>query len=161
MSEASVTFIKNIISAIIETIEIQCERKYTAAKAIKEEEFKKKDYCVSGVIGVTSEFFTGSVALVFTSDSFLDIMSGMMGEEYESIDDDLVDGCAELLNIAYGTVKKKLNEHGYKISMAIPSVVYGDKLKIKDIGNDPSVKIPFCSGDHIFLVSINFENSHK
>ena len=161
MSNSKILFVKQIILAILETIEIQCERKYIADKNSESVDYNNPELRVSGVIGVTSEYFNGSVSLIFTKCAFLDIMEGMLGEEYEEIDDDLIDGCAELLNIAYGTVKKKLNEQGYKIAMAIPTVVHGEKLKFKQAGSDPAVIVPFHREGKSFLVTINFENKNE
>ena len=66
-------------------------------------------------------------------------------EEFTEIDDELQDGAGELLNIIFGQAKAALNERGYGLDLAIPSVIRGNDLKVTHMTNSPAIIIPFTS----------------
>ena len=113
---------------------------------------------ICGIIGITSDIFNGSINIAFPKDTFLYIMEGMLGEKYEEIDKDLVDGCGEILNISLGIAKKNLNTKGFKIMSAIPTILEGKDLKTNAVAVSPIVRIPFKSDNYRFLLFIVIEN---
>lgn len=120
---------------------------------------KKKDEPllgdVSGVIGIVSDNFTGAVVISFPEATFLKVMSGMLGEEYLELNQDILDGAGEITNIIFGQAKVILNEKGYGIKTALPSVVHGKDHRVSshDLGGQ-SVVVPFESTSGKFFVEI-------
>ena len=120
---------------------------------------KKKDEPllgdVSGVIGIVSDNFTGAVVISFPEATFLKVMSGMLGEEYLELNQDILDGAGEITNIIFGQAKVILNEKGYGIKTALPSVVHGKDHSVSshDLGGQ-SVVVPFESNSGKFFVEI-------
>jgi chemotaxis protein CheX len=109
---------------------------------------------ISGLIGIVSDSFNGSVVISFPEQTFLKIMSGMLGETFTVISRDILDGAGELTNMIFGQAKTVLNEKGYGIKIAIPSVISGKNHSLSAMTNGPIVVIPFDSAAGKFFVEI-------
>ncbi|MCB0342032.1 MAG: chemotaxis protein CheX [Pseudobdellovibrionaceae bacterium] len=140
-----VDFINVFIDAALKTLKIQCSFEVQAGKPYLKKESLSEPLAIAAIIGLTSPSFTGSIALGFPSQVFLRIMSNMLMEEFTEIDDELQDGAGELLNIIFGQAKAALNERGYGLDLAIPSVIRGNDLKVTHMTNSPAIIIPFTS----------------
>lgn len=109
---------------------------------------------VSGIIGIVSPKYNGTVVISFPENTFLKIMSGMLGEEYSEFNRELADGAGELSNIIFGQAKVVLNERGYGIKLALPQVISGKQHTLSAISKGPAMVIPFTSSAGDFIVSI-------
>ncbi len=90
---------------------------------LKSEKSAKGD--VTGIIGLTGDKAKGSLAITFTEPATLHIVSQMLGENAQKIDESVADCVGEITNMVTGGAKKILSEKGYKFDMAIPSTVIG------------------------------------
>jgi chemotaxis protein CheX len=54
----------------------------------------------------------------------------MLGETYTEVNSENADAAGELLNIIYGNARVKINLAGHAFLPAIPTVIYGEKVKI-------------------------------
>ncbi len=92
----------------------------------------KKDFeehiAIAGLIGITAKDFEGSMFIGFSEPCYLDLMEKMIGEKYETLTREIQDGAAEFANIIFGQAKVPLNEMGFEIRMALPSVIRGTEL---------------------------------
>jgi chemotaxis protein CheX len=118
---------------------------------------QQPSFDIAGVIGLTSEKFNGTIAICFPGSVFLTMMTNMLGETFTEITDDLSDGAAELLNIIYGQAKIVLNQQGYSIEKAIPTVVRGQNLQTRHITSNKVVVIPFVSETGEIHIEISTE----
>jgi chemotaxis protein CheX len=109
---------------------------------------------VSGVIGIVSDSFHGSVVITFPEATFLKIVSSMLGETFTEISKDILDGAGELTNMIFGQAKIVLNEKGYGIQTAIPSVISGKNHSLSAMTKGPVVVVPFESQAGNFYVEI-------
>lgn len=116
---------------------------------------------VSGVIGIVSDSFTGSVVISFPETTFLKVMSGMLGEEFTEMSKDILDGAGEITNMIFGQAKIVLNEKGYGIRTAIPSVVAGKNHVLTPLTKGPTVVVPFKSSAGDFFIEICISNDQK
>ena len=98
---------------------------------------------ISALIAVQSEKQTGSMALSFDELCFLSIAEAMLGEKFTSISDQNADLAAELCNQIFGVTKKMLNEKGYGVKPAIPSVILGKGHQIKHTVSGPCIAVRF------------------
>jgi len=140
-----VEFVSPFIEGTVETLKVQCEYPLKQGKPFLKGEGKEIDTVIASVIGLTSTKFNGSIAVCYPKEVFLKIMSNMLGEEYKEINEDLEDGAGELLNIIFGYAKKLLNEKGFDIQKAIPTIVTGDNLNVKHVSPNPTLVLPFES----------------
>lgn len=100
---------------------------------------------ISGIVGVMSTGFKGTISLSFAEAGYLKIISTMLGENCTEINDENKDAVAEILNMVFGQAKKTLNEAGMDIKPAIPTVIRGAKHCIQHHENNPTIVIPFSS----------------
>lgn len=115
---------------------------------------------VSGIIGMTGSA-RGSLALSFSEQSILMIVSHMLGEKYMEINDEVRDAVGEITNMISGVARKKMEAQGYNISAAIPTVVSGKDHAIFHALGGPSIIIPFDLANGPFYVDVCLDDTSK
>ena len=108
---------------------------------------------ISGIIGLTGAA-RGSLALSFSKDCILKIVSNMLGEEINEINGDIKDAVGELTNMVSGVARKKLEAEGLNITAAIPTVGSGPSHSIVHVLGGASIIIPFEIDEGPFVVDI-------
>ena len=97
---------------------------------------------VTGLIPMSGDTVSGSLAISFTSPVILLIGSRMLGEEIKKVDDTCHDLTGELTNMLSGGARRILWEKGYQFEMAQP-VVLRDTPEVKHLTDAPVIVIPF------------------
>jgi chemotaxis protein CheX len=146
-------FVNPFLGATLGVLKLQASTNAVAGKPFMKSEASYLGD-VSGVIGLVSESFSGNVVISFPKQTFLNIMSKMLGETYPDLTPELTDGAAELLNIIFGQAKIALNAKGYGIKTALPSVVSGKDHAVHTKTGGTSVVVPFESDSGNFFVEI-------
>jgi chemotaxis protein CheX len=153
-----VNFLNPFIEATVNTLKIQCSFNCTPGKPfIKNNSFDMK-VDIAGVIAITSDQFKGNISVCFTEKIFLHLMSNMLGEECSEINSEMEDGAGELVNIIFGQAKMTLNQLGYTLQKAIPTIVRGGDLIIKHIVTVSTFILPFNSDLGEFYIEIGTES---
>ena len=147
-------FINPFLTATMHVLKVQANVEVKAGQIFRKKETDSTVGDVSGIIGIVSDAFNGSVVISFPEKTFLNIMSSMLGEEYTKLDKEIVDGAGELLNMIFGQAKIVLNDKGYGIKTAIPSVVTGKDHSATSLTKGPVVVVPFEGAAGSFLVEI-------
>lgn len=148
-------FINPFLLATLKVLDVQAKTKATAGKIFLRKAGDKPSGDISGVIGLVSEAFSGSVVISFPETTFLAVMTRMFGEQCTAITKELEDGAAELTNIIFGQAKISLNEKGYGIKTALPSVITGKDHSVSSAVQGVTVVVPFDSDAGSFFVEIN------
>lgn len=147
-------FINPFLNSTLHVLKVQANIESHAGRVY----LKKRDENllgdVSGVIGIVSDSFSGAVIISFPEKTFLKVMSEMLGEEYTELNKDIIDGAGEITNMIFGQAKLVLNEKGYGIKTALPSVVSGKDHCLTSNNAGPSVIVPFESTAGNFFVEI-------
>ncbi len=151
-------FINPFLTATIHVLKVQAETDAKPGPISVKKASDQHSGDVSGIIGIISETFNGSVVISFPEATFLKVISKMLGEEYTKIDKDIIDGAGELTNMIFGQAKIVLNEKGYGIKTAIPSVVSGKNHIMSAMTKGPKVVVPFESSAGNFFVEICLSN---
>lgn len=149
-----VNLINPFIAAAIKVCETQASTKATTGKIYTKSAMEKFTGDIFGVISLVCDAFTGSMIICFPEKTFLMLMSRMLGEEYIKIDHTIQDGAGEMTNMIFGQAKVMLNEKGYGMQLALPTVVIGsghDSLKAM---NTPRMIIPFQTDAGEFVIEI-------
>ena len=81
-------------------------------------------------------------------------MSKMHGEEYTTINGENADGASEFTNMIFGYAKIILNEQGYGIKTALPSLIVGKSHRFPASKKEIVVVVPFESELGGFFVEI-------
>lgn len=148
-------FINPFLDSTINVLKVQAGVEANAGKIYLKKTNEPLLGDVSGVIGIVSENFTGAVVISFPEKTFLKVMSGMLGEEYLELNQDILDGAGEITNIIFGQAKVILNEKGYGIKTALPSVVHGKDHSVNSRDTSgQSIVVPFSSNSGNFFVEI-------
>jgi chemotaxis protein CheX len=149
-----VNFINPFLSATIKVLQTQTQTTAKPGQIYKKDSKEKFMGDISGVIGMVTDAFSGSVVISFPGETFLKIMSRMLQEECTVINKDIEDGAGELTNIIFGQAKVILNEQGFGIKTALPSVITGSDHSILNMSSGPRVVIPFSTDVGDFFIEI-------
>ncbi len=98
---------------------------------------------VTGVIGLAGSNVLGSVIISFKAPAILEIVSNMLGEEFQEITPDVEDAVGEITNMIVGGAKRVLAEKGFKFNLAIPTIIKGTDVTLNLKTRGPRVVIPF------------------
>jgi len=150
-------FLNPFIAAAKMTLETQAQTSLSPEKAMIKKPGEKTPHVteIAGIINLTCEQFSGSVALCFPAEVFLKIYENMLDEKLDEINEEVADCAGELLNIIFGTAKTALMAKGYKLERAIPTVLAGKDLQVKFRSDYPTIILPFkssCGPFHIEII---------
>lgn len=104
--------------------------------------------------------FSGLFLITWPEDCYLKSAGAMLGETYESYNDELEDFSGEIVNMVTGNAKKVLAQKGYQIKMATPISFRGQDLSILDKEKKRvTITTPFeCDFGKLFLALNYLEN---
>lgn len=148
-------FVTPFVKAAQNTLKVQANLELQFGKPY----FKKADQTfnigITGVIGLSSQQFRGSISICFPKEVFLGVYESMIGEKHTEITKDIEDAAGELLNIIFGQAKAVLNDkQGYTIGKAIPTVLSGEKISVHHRSSVPAIIVPFQSSVGNFHMEI-------
>lgn len=147
-------FVNPFLTAALHVLKVQASVEAQAGKIYVKKPNESLLGDVSGVIGIVSDAFEGSVVISFPEQTFLNVMSGMLGETFTVLNKEILDGAGEITNMIFGQAKIVLNEQGYGIKSALPSVVSGRNHTIMGLTKGPIVVVPFTGSAGEFFVEI-------
>ena len=99
------------------------------------------------------------MAISFSKNAILEIMSGMLGEPFTEINHEVTDCVGEITNMVAGGAKKIMMEKGLDFGMATPVVVCGKNHEIIHQITETKIVIPFDTETGSFVVEICFQES--
>lgn len=149
-----VGFVNPFLEATLNVLKIQFQSEARAGKIYIKKDVSEMSGDISGVIGLISSSFSGNVIITFPEKTFLSIMSKMHGEDYSEISKENADGASELSNMIFGQAKVILNEQGYGIKTALPSVIIGKNHRFSANKQELIVVVPFESDMGGFFVEL-------
>ncbi len=97
---------------------------------------------VTGIMGLVGDE-KGTICLSFTKAGALFIYKALMGEDHDTIDNDVVDAIGELTNITSGQARKEFEKNNINLKAAIPTVIVGKDIEFHFISALPIVSLPF------------------
>lgn len=121
---------------------------------LKKDEVAKGD--VSGIIGLEGDI-KGSVSVSFKEDCILPIVSNMLGERLNELNDEVKDAVGEISNMISGQARQKIELIGRNLKAAIPIVIMGKNHTISHITRDKIIAIPFMTDKGEFTIEVSFE----
>ncbi|HTL12628.1 MAG TPA: chemotaxis protein CheX [Bdellovibrionota bacterium] len=147
-------FLNTTLEAVAKTIEVTLSVKVKAGKPSISTVKGMPEVDIGSVVGLIGTAFSGTLIMAYPQQTYLKIMSKMLGETFTSVSPAIRDGAAEILNMVLGQAKMSLNEKGYGIKQAIPTVVQGKDISIFSASNQPSVIVPFECELGMFFVEL-------
>lgn len=110
------------------------------------------------IIGISGES-KGTVALSFPSETARKLVGRIAGMEFDSVDETVIDGVAEMINMIAGGAKAKLTNGGTPMDMGLPSVVTGKDYQVDYPKKSIWLEVPFESELGPFLMRVTFESN--
>lgn len=151
-------FLNAFIEATVNVLATQCSLNVVAGQAFLKGPDDRFPFEIAGVVSANNPKFAGSISLCFTSATFLKLYEGMVGEKHEKITTEIEDAAGEILNMIFGRAKTTLNDKlGYTLDKAIPTVLAGSKLHLRQYGKGEVMIMPFESSAGAFRIEIFME----
>ncbi|NTS77821.1 chemotaxis protein CheX [Catenovulum sp. SM1970] len=124
---------------------------------LKRDEIARGD--VSGLIGMVGPQTKGSFSITFDESLALEIMSRMLGEKPDYINEEVTDMVGEITNMVAGGAKRLLGEKGFEFDMATPMVVAGKGHTIAHKSEGGLVLMPFTAEAGSAHIEICFDKT--
>ncbi len=159
--QKTLEFLNTTLEAVAHTLQVSTNTKCATGKSFVRDKDSHPVADIAATVGLVSAPFNGSLILGFPKRTYLGIMSRLLMQEYSEITPEIRDGAAELLNIILGQVKISLDEEGFAIKQAIPTVVQGDQLQILPSSNRPSVIVPYTTDVGEFYIELTTNPDSK
>ncbi|MGM0480772.1 MAG: chemotaxis protein CheX [Pseudomonadota bacterium] len=135
-------FVNPFLQALQNVLSMMAQMELKPGKPqVKQDEKARGD--VSGIIGMVGPQVKGSFSISFEENLACEIMSKMLGEMPETLDDEVCDMVGEITNMVTGGAKKTLGEKGYEFQMATPIVVSGKDHTIAHCSEGTRLIMPF------------------
>lgn len=95
---------------------------------------------ITAMMNIDTDKFRGNLYLTLEKSLALTLVSSMLFEKVDEINNDVVDAIAELINIIVGNAKGRLK--GYKFQMSSPIVVSGSSYVIHSLDGSFCAHVP-------------------
>lgn len=113
---------------------------------------------IASFVGLTGPA-RGMVVLSFPVDTALAMVGRMIETELKIIDEIVVDGVGEIVNMVAGMAKTKfVNETGTPIELGLPTVVRGNQFSVNQPTGSVWLEIPFTSDLGPFSLRVSFSS---
>ncbi len=151
-AKIDVNFINPFIDSTLNVLKITANTKAEKKRVFLRPANEPVHGDISGLIGIISDKYVGSMAVTFQEPCFLAVASGMLGETYTTITEEIQDVVGELCNQIFGGAKRVLNEQGYKIQPALPAIIAGKNHTIRHTIQGTCIAVEFSSSSGTFFV---------
>lgn len=153
-NKANLDIIRAFAAAVSGTFEQMCGTTLKTDKPYLKDP-RQTIYGVSAVIGLAGDV-AGVVVLTLPEPVAMAAVGKLVGEQFEKLSADVVDGVKELINIISGMAKSGLDEKGYHYSFGLPKVVVGTNYISDQNKTITTIVIPFQSpfGEFFLEVSV-------
>ena len=148
-------FLNTALDAAVYTFKVATNTVVTHQKPyLRNESPQPLQYDVAAMVGLVSAHFRGTLVLAFPAKTYLPIMNRLTGGNSTELQEETRDGVAELLNIILGQAKANLNQKGFQIKQAIPTLIEGGKFHSAESSATRSLIIPFTSDTGDFFIEL-------
>jgi chemotaxis protein CheX len=109
------------------------------------------NYGVAALVGLAGSWAgTGSVDC--SAALACRLAGAMLGSEYESVNDDVLDAMGEVANMIIGNIKTSVEEVVGPMDLSIPTVVYGRNFTTRSQKRNQWTVVPFdCYGEELLV----------
>jgi CheY-specific phosphatase CheX len=137
-----------LVVSVKEIFQSLCNAKMEAQAKLH---VQKKEHApnidLAAVLSLSSTSIFGNMALGYPKDTFIKLASAAMGEDFKEISADNADFGAEILNMVFGSLKRKFNANrNADLQPSIPVVIRGQGLETTLSPDAPTWLVTFSSG---------------
>lgn len=116
-----IKYINPFVESVSDLFESMLSSEAKMEKVIKSDPVVNRNELI-GLIGLSGPI-RGTVALILPDKTAFAIIGRMTGETYETVDGDMIDAIAELVNIVAGGAKARLADGSAPLTLSIPNVI--------------------------------------
>ena len=109
--------------------------------------------CVITLVGLAGQW-SGTGSLTSSGEFACKMASRLLGAEYESVGEDVLDAVSEITNMVIGNVKTILEEKLGPMGLSTPTAIYGRNFQTRSAHSHDWVVVPFALGESHFSVQI-------
>jgi chemotaxis protein CheX len=147
-------FLNTTLDAAIYTFKVATNTVVTHLKPFMRTQENVPTYDIAAMVGLVSAHFHGNLILAIPTETYIPIMNRLTGGTATEMTPEIRDGVCELLNIIIGQAKANLNQKGFQIKQAIPTLLTGGSFSAAGDGKLRSVIIPFESDAGKFFIEL-------
>lgn len=114
---------------------------------------------VSATLEFTLDGSAGLLGFAFSEESFLSIVSAILSEPYEAINEDILDWAGEITNMVAGLGKSALNRQSVRFIGGVPKITTGPESNKVHGDNKAYVTYPFLTNDKYFFMEVSLKDS--
>jgi len=115
----------------------------------------------TGVLGLANDTMKGSFAIAFSKKPILKIVSNMLGEKFEEINNEIIDAVGEITNMICGQARGDLSKKGINLNTGIPQMIQGKDYHLYHKIRGPILTIPFEIDEGTFWVEVCLIENHS
>lgn len=112
---------------------------------------------ITSLVGISGKI-SGVVVLRFPPPTALGLVGRLSGSEYTDVNDEVVDGVSELVNMVAGAAKAKLN-HDPPLQLGLPTVVEGSGYKLKYPSKSVWLEVSFQCDAGPFSMEVTYHQN--
>jgi chemotaxis protein CheX len=109
---------------------------------------------LSSLVGLSGKV-SGVVALRFPPQTALRLAGRMLGSEMTTLNDEVTDAVAELVNIVAGSAKARFN-YEPPLDLGLPTVVEGTGYRLRYPSKSVWIEVPFSSDAGDFTMEVTY-----
>ncbi|MBY0504903.1 MAG: chemotaxis protein CheX [Bryobacteraceae bacterium] len=110
-------------------------------------------YGVAALVGLAGSWVgTGSVDC--SAELACKMAGAMLGSEYETVNDDVLDAMGEVANMIVGNIKNNVESLVGPMDLSIPTVVYGRNFTTRTQRHNQWTVVPFQCDNDEFLIQV-------
>ncbi len=146
------------IEAVTHTLKVQCKVDARVGKPGFKRVTEEGRYDILIGATISSEKMLGQVVLCLTNKIFFVFMSKMLGRIVSKMTPEIEDGAQELMNIIFNQAKKLLAEKQLASIRSIPTIAFGEHVKLRYLTRGQTVLLPFETEHGAFNVEITTQD---
>jgi chemotaxis protein CheX len=106
---------------------------------------------VIALVGIAGEW-TGSGRVYCSAEFACEIAGALVAANYREVNEEVLDGVAEIANMIVGNIKTRLEEKIGPLGLSVPTVIHGSNFRARTALAREWCVVPFQSGEHVMYV---------
>lgn len=151
------TVLMSFVEGVKKTMKIQASEDVIPGSPFFNKTGGEYQFDVGGQLGMNGGSFDGTFGIFFEKDAFLGMVTKLLGEKHQQINADIEDAASEIVNIVFGSSKTVLNQQGFALRTAIPTVVRGKNVHSIHPAKRSPIVLPFQGFGGKFWVEFAFQ----
>ncbi|MBL8233251.1 MAG: chemotaxis protein CheX [Bryobacterales bacterium] len=145
--------LRMVVTAITSVFETMLNMEVSIGESYCVREAPTPDIGVLSLIGFAGKW-NGTGSLACSPSGACKVADALFMSEHASVDDEVLDGVAEMTNMILGNVKTELESVFGSMLLSIPTVIYGRNFTTRSLGKKEWLVVPFTATDAHFEVCV-------